>query len=175
MGDGILEHERGQICPICGTALARRYPAPQAGGSYDVDCTVCGQYRISSALEDRLADATTRREFGPVFPFLRAHIRQATDRAEMAEVTLANYETLARGHMGTPVDSQLRRALELVARRSRLGDWVELDLSVEAFRLDATSDVEVQLLLEHLQRQMMLDHRNQKPPFDAVRNRIDEH
>jgi hypothetical protein len=150
---------------MCGRVLKNRYIFPKAGG-HDVDCVICGGYRISSTLEEQLAKAETRVRFGEHFPFLRAHTRQAADVGEVAELTLQNYESIAKSHMTTLVETQLRRALDLVAARSRLGEWVKIDLDVEALRLDARES-EAALLFEHLEKQGWLEHLTNKPPYDA--------
>lgn len=167
MSGPIPEHERGHCCPLCGIALPRPYQAPQASAIYDIACDACGRYTITSTFEDQLANPTSRSKIEPLVPFVRAHVRQATDRNHAVELTSQDYERLARSHMSTPVDAQLRRALDLIATQSRLGDWVEIDWPQTAMRLDARSLDEAQLILEHLRLRQLVEHRTQKPPYDG--------
>jgi hypothetical protein len=157
LADGILEHERGRICPLCGRGLEKHYQAPTAGGSYDVDCSICGHYAISATLEGLLATGETRRGFGAALPFLRAHIRQATDRGEVVMITTENYEAIVRAHEATPVESQVRKTLELICRGARLGEWRELDLELQALRVDAKAPEEALLLLQYLEKRGLVE------------------
>jgi nucleoside 2-deoxyribosyltransferase len=165
--EGIHEHERGQICPLGGETLTVHYHAPVAGGVYDVDCPICGHYQITSALEDRLASGATRPDFGPILPYLRAHVRQETDRGETTLLTLENHEELARARMATPNESKRRKLLELIAANSRPGQFAKLDGAI-ALRIDAHSAEEVAFWLKGLCTGGLVEIR---PTIDSARRK----
>jgi hypothetical protein len=147
---GILEHERGQACPLCGAVLVRGYVGPRAGDAYELECETCGNYRISSTLEEQLANPASAEGMQLLLPYLRAHVRQSTDRGSPVDLTTDNWEYLARAHMHTPVPSIVPKVLELIAARSRPGEYVKLDELRTAARLDLSDPRQLPFLVEHL-------------------------
>jgi hypothetical protein len=145
----IPDQVRGQICPLCGTGLPIHYQAPQAGGWHVIECPREGTYEISAALEDALAGGQ-RSEFALHIPYLCAEVRQEADRGGRARLTLENYQEIARIRGATSIETKLRRILEIIAERSRPGEWITLDPGLLAMRIDATT--EVSFLLEYLDR-----------------------
>jgi len=135
-----------RTCHIChGSATVSWNGARHA---VHVECEVCGSYLASSDLYERLRDCQVNEA---LLPYLSAHVRQATDAGEEAELTTENWEQFARGRMSVPVSQRLQRLMELVAARSSVGEWLAIDNQRKLLAsLDMKDQEELDFVLAHL-------------------------
>jgi nucleoside 2-deoxyribosyltransferase len=92
-----------------------------------------------------------------LLPFLRAHVRQETERGIPVELNSSNWRDLARAHANRPVSRKLEKALEHMARHSSSpGDPVAVNCRVDYPLFDAADDRETGFLLEHLKERRLV-------------------
>jgi len=138
-------------CPLCGwDALAEREPRRDA---LFVECQLCGRYVISELLLIRTITDDEKR----LWPYLRAHTRQATEAGRVAEISSDNWLDLARSHRDTPVATKLRKILDYVSQHSAFpGEAVDIDFPTKYPLFDASSEDELKFLVEHLAERVLL-------------------
>lgn len=135
-------------CPICGIE-ANISNVPNRGAANLVECRRCGEF----VMTEPLFVAFRRLTGDPraLLPYLSAYTRQATVRGIRSELTIGNWEDLAKSHMGTPVSQKVARLLELVASRSsHPGDVVHVSYDLDYPLLDTSSPAELRYLLDHV-------------------------
>lgn len=117
-------------CVLCGNPRFKPQPVHGPSGGIRTatyrDCTLCGAYVITMALEEDITDR--RADFEQWLPGLRAYTKQAADAGTLPELRSDNFRQLANGHLHTPIPEKLRRVLDYLGKRSRVpGDIISID------------------------------------------------
>jgi hypothetical protein len=136
-----MSEHANNTCWICGRV------APSQWSKYDesrmIDCRVCGNYRVGPAA--RTDDPESRE----LLPYLAAHIRQRRSADQF--VVPDDWKEIARGHANSTIAQRLRRLLEHIGSRSRLGGSIDEEVELLAPLIDARDWQEVLFLLRHLE------------------------
>lgn len=140
-------------CPIC-TETASIHSLYQGRNVRFVECRLCGRYIISNMLAGGIRSDDNR----ALLPYLSAHLRQATERDHLVEITTDNWRALAEGHATIPVTTKLERVLEYFGRKSKHpGAEVVADMPWDVPLFDAASESEVFYYIDALARRHLLD------------------
>ena len=86
-------------------------------------CDVCGYCEAKTNAWEHLKYLSPGEIGYDLLPYLSAHVRQATDAAELVMLTMENWRGLAQSHAETPVTEKLRKLLEYVAKNTSVGQW----------------------------------------------------
>jgi hypothetical protein len=142
-----VNNEKG--CPICcGPADVWQQP----GGYVFVRCVRCGEYEMSFPFYLGMNQGDWRQQNQRLLAGLSAHTRQTFERGERATVLVENWESGARGHVHTSIETKLTLLLEYLARKTSLpGERVTADWNNEWPLFDVTSPQEIPFFLEALE------------------------
>jgi len=140
-------------CLVCGTAHAQGDSALEPMGFH---CSRCGRYALGIRFAAFLNRAPQEAEFVRLRPYLSAHLRQASERGEIVQLSHDNWETFAEGHAHTPVARKLDLLLKLFSLRSgTVGSAVVLNAD-DFVLVDAASGAELNYLSEALRQQELI-------------------
>ena len=139
-----MQHENPDRCPICLRNTEKPIP-PTAGDYSSVQCSLCGEYKISGTLFDDLHSLV-----GDLRPYLTAATRQASVAGTKLLLDSRNWREHAEAHRHTSVHRKTEKLLRVIETRSHFpGDPVNVDLDVDYPLIDAVMRHELEYFLKH--------------------------